>query len=180
MAVFKFIDKIYNGVQIQRYGDGTTERDYTFVDDIVSGIVGAIDTPRRYEIYNLGNGNPVNLSRMIEIIESCLNIPANIVVLPKQPGDVDMTHADISRAQELLNYKPLTLIEDGLRKTVEWYLDEHLRQREKASLPSSAYSSCASLSSVDESSSGDEVSSEETLFCDFHSSQQDPVENAVL
>jgi UDP-glucuronate 4-epimerase len=127
MAVFKFIDQIYNGETIHRYGDGTTKRDYTYIDDIVSGVIASLDTPRLYEIYNLGNGNPVRLSKMIEIIEQSLAIKAKIEVLPKQPGDVDMTYADISRAQELLGYEPRTSLAEGLQKTVEWYVTEYVQ-----------------------------------------------------
>lgn len=134
MAIFKFIDKIYNGRTIDRYGDGSTLRDYTFVEDIVAGIVSALDTPRAYELYNLGNGNPVLLSRMIEIIEDALGIKAKINILPAQAGDVDMTCADISKSKSLLGYNPKTPLEKGLRKTVDWYLKEYLTAVKQISL----------------------------------------------
>jgi UDP-glucuronate 4-epimerase len=157
MAVFKFIDKIYNGETIHRYGDGTTKRDYTYIDDIVSGVIASLDTPRLYEVYNLGNGNPVRLSKMIEIIEKCMNIPAKIEVLPKQPGDVDMTYADISRAQELLGYEPRTSLEEGLQKTVEWYLNDYVSGGEHSVSDSdSSLTHSSSSASLNKLSSGEE------------------------
>lgn len=129
MAIFKFIDRIYNGKSIDQYGDGSTFRDYTFVDDIVSGVVAALDTPRDYEVYNLGNGSPHRLSEMIEIIQNALNVKAKIKILPKQPGDVDKTFADVSKAQRILGYQPQTSLRIGLYKTVDWYLNEYIQDR---------------------------------------------------
>ena len=130
MAAFKFIHRIYNELSIDRYGDGSTKRDYTYIDDIVSGVVAALDTPRDFEVYNLGNGSPVLLSKMISIIEKATGKRAVINTLPQQAGDVDMTNADISKASALLGYKPSTPLEEGLVKTVEWYRDEFVLRRE--------------------------------------------------
>jgi len=129
MAIFKFIDKIYNGVAIDQYGDGNSMRDYTYIEDIVSGVIGALDNPRKYEIYNLGNGNPVNLLEMIKIMEESLGIEAKRNYLPMQAGDVDLTCADISHAQEVIGYKPKTRLREGIEKTVKWYKEEYVVQK---------------------------------------------------
>jgi UDP-glucuronate 4-epimerase len=121
MAPFKFIDRIYNGLTIQQYGDGSTSRDYTYISDIVAGVVAAIDTPLGNEVINLGNGRPYKLKSFINIVEKSLDIAAVVEVLPDQPGDVDRTCADINKAKTLLNYSPKVTFEDGIAKTVEWY-----------------------------------------------------------
>lgn len=125
MAVFKFMDRIYNGQTIYRFGDGTTKRDYTYVDDIVSGTLGALDNPRDYIVYNLGNGTPAPLHEMISIIEKHMGKQALINQLPLQQGDVDMTCADISIAKKLIGYSPQTTLDDGLNHAVTWYLNEY-------------------------------------------------------
>jgi UDP-glucuronate 4-epimerase len=121
MAPFKFIDRISSGVEIQQFGDGSSSRDYTYVDDIVDGIVRSIDTPLGYQIYNLGNGNPVKLLDFIHLVEKHCGQKAVIKQLPEQPGDVPRTCANISKARELLGYSPKVDFEEGIRRTVEWY-----------------------------------------------------------
>lgn len=121
LAIRKFIDLIKENKPIPVYGDGTTIRDYTYIDDIVDGIIGAInynDTP--YEIINLGGGAPVSLNQMIETIEKVLNKKAKIEHLPMQPGDVSKTAADITKAKKLLNYNPKTSFKEGIIKFIEW------------------------------------------------------------
>ncbi len=121
LAIRKFIDLIKENKPIPVYGDGTTIRDYTYIDDIVDGIIGAInynDTP--YEIINLGGGAPVSLNQMIETIEKVLNKKATIEHLPMQPGDVSKTAADITKAKKLLNYNPKTSFKEGIIKFIEW------------------------------------------------------------
>ncbi len=121
LAIRKFTELIEQGKPIPVYGDGTTKRDYTFIDDIVCGIISAMEydtTP--YEIINLGGGSPVTLTQMIETIEKVLGKKAIIDRLPMQPGDVDKTVSDISKARKLLNYNPQTTFEEGIRKFVEW------------------------------------------------------------
>lgn len=121
LAIRKFIELIEKNEPIPVYGDGSTMRDYTYIDDIVDGICKAIaydDTP--YEIINLGGGSPVTLSQMTEIIENVLNKKAEINRLPMQPGDVNKTVSDISKARKLLGYNPKTSFEEGIRKFVEW------------------------------------------------------------
>jgi UDP-glucuronate 4-epimerase len=121
MAPFKFIDRIARGAVIQQYGDGTTSRDYTYISDIVDGVVRALDTPLGYEILNLGNGRPFELSNFIQIVEKAVGRSAIIDVLPKQPGDVDRTCACIDRAKQLLGYEPKVPFEEGIARTVDWY-----------------------------------------------------------
>jgi UDP-glucuronate 4-epimerase len=124
MAPYKFTDLIYKDKEIPMYGDGTSRRDYTFVDDIVSGILSATEYVKShgcYEIFNLGNSNTVELIYFISVIEKLLNKKAKILKLPKQPGDVEVTFADISKAKKLLGYGPKVKIEEGMERFIEWY-----------------------------------------------------------
>lgn len=122
LAISKFTRLILKGEPIPMYGDGSTKRDYTYINDIVSGIEGAIaynKTP--YEIINLGGGEPITLSRMIETIETELGKKATIQRLPMQAGDVTKTVCDYSKAQALLGYKPQTTFKEGIHLFCEWY-----------------------------------------------------------
>ncbi len=121
MAPLMFTKAIDAGETIKRFGDGTSMRDYTFIDDIVSGIVSAIDHPFNFEIINLGNNKPEELRVLISTIEKNLGKSAKIEELPMQPGDVEMTYADITKAQKLLGYNPQTTLEQGIEKLVNWY-----------------------------------------------------------
>lgn len=121
MATFKFIDKIYKGLTIQQYGDGSSARDYTFVLDIVDGIMAALAKPQEFEIYNLGGSSPVKLSDYIRKIENIVGKDAIIENLENQAGDVSLTYADISKAKRELDYSPSYTIEKGLKATFEWY-----------------------------------------------------------
>ena len=121
MAPFKFIDRIVRGMPIQQYGDGNTSRDYTYIGDIVDGVVRAVDRPLGNQVFNLGNGNPFLLSKFIRIVEKAVGRPAVIELLPNQPGDVERTCADIEKAKRLLGYQPSVTFEDGITRTVEWY-----------------------------------------------------------
>ena len=121
LAIRKFIELIEQDKPIPVYGDGTTMRDYTYIDDIVNGIMSAINYDKTpYEIINLGGGSPVTLNEMIATIEKVLGKKAKIERLPMQPGDVDRTVADITKAKRLLNYNPQTTFEEGIRKFIEW------------------------------------------------------------
>jgi len=123
LAIHKFFKKMLNGEEITMFGDGSTSRDYTYVDDVVSAISLAIDYDRSsYEVINVGNQKSVSLIHMIQTIEHTLGKKANIVQLPEQPGDVPQTYADIKKAQNLLNYSPNTSFDEGLRKFKEWLL----------------------------------------------------------
>ena len=115
-----------NNKPIPLYGDGSTMRDYTYVDDIVDGIVQAISYDKtKYEIINLGGGSPVTLNNMVEAIEKVLGKRAQINHLPMQAGDVERTVSDIEKARVLLNYAPKVLFIDGIKKFVEWKLADN-------------------------------------------------------
>ncbi len=122
LAIHKFARLISQGKPIPVFGDGTTQRDYTFVQDIVNGIIASLgydQTP--YEAINLGCSQMISLNRLIEVIETALGVKANINRLPMQPGDLMLTHANISKAEKLLHYAPQTKIENGIEKFVEWF-----------------------------------------------------------
>lgn len=125
LAINKFTRLMLNNEPIPMYGDGLTSRDYTYVDDIVDGIIKSCDYVENnrdvYEIINLGSNNPISLKEMIAIIGVVLDMKPKIERLPMQPGDVDSTYADITKARKLLGYAPKTAFEDGVRKFVEWY-----------------------------------------------------------
>jgi len=121
MAPFKFIDRVFNGLCIQQYGDGSTSRDYTYIDDIVDGVIKSIDKPLGYQVINLGNGRPFLLKDFISLVEVCVGKKAVIEILPEQPGDVERTCANITKAQTLLGYCPRVPFEEGIAKTAAWY-----------------------------------------------------------
>lgn len=123
LAIHKFSRLIWEDQPIQMFGDGTTRRDYTYIDDIVQGVRAAIDFEgSKHEIFNLGESQTVELKRLIEILEASLGKKAIIERKPMQPGDVPLTFADISKSRELLNYNPQTKIEDGIPKFTEWFV----------------------------------------------------------
>jgi UDP-glucuronate 4-epimerase len=121
MAIHKFTRSIDQGKVIEMYGDGKSRRDYTYISDIVNGIMAAVDKKLGYEIINLGNSNVVELRYLIQLIEENLGKSAIIKKMPDQPGDVPVTYADISKAQRLLDYEPGVRIEEGIAKFVQWY-----------------------------------------------------------
>ena len=122
LAIHKFTKAMLRGEPIPVYGDGSTSRDYTYVDDICQGIMAAIDYDKTdFEIINLGNHETVTLSELISEIEKALGTKAIIQSFPEQAGDLRKTFADISKAQRLLNYHPNTKLQDGIRKFVEWF-----------------------------------------------------------
>jgi UDP-glucuronate 4-epimerase len=123
LAIHKFTDSIYHGKTIPQYGDGSTRRDYTYIDDIVQGVLGALRYQGpSFDIFNLGENQTTTLSELISEIEMALGKKAMIERLPEQQGDMPLTSADISKAQRLLGYNPTTKIRDGIPKFVEWYL----------------------------------------------------------
>ena len=115
MVPYKFTEAIYSGREIEVYGDGKTRRDYTYVADIVDGIIKSLDLDAGYEIINLGGSSPVELNKFIGIIEKSLGKKAKINYKPMQPGDVMQTYADISKAKRLLEYSPKVDIEEGMK-----------------------------------------------------------------
>ena len=130
LAIHKFIALLESGKPLPMFGDGTAGRDYTFVDDIVSGIVGALkwsgisDYPVPFEVLNLGNSHPVKLKELIQAIESVTGRKAVIEHLPDQPGDVPLTWADVSKARRLIGYEPKTRLEEGLKRFLDWYREK--------------------------------------------------------
>lgn len=123
LAITKFANLMMRGEPIPVYGDGTTRRDYTYIDDIVDGVVRALDwteAPGRYGVFNLGENRTISLSEMIETLEGALGVKASINRLPAQPGDVARTWADISLAREVLGYNPSTPFEKGIEQFVRW------------------------------------------------------------
>ncbi|MFO8008836.1 MAG: GDP-mannose 4,6-dehydratase, partial [Candidatus Brocadiia bacterium] len=121
LAIHKFTRLIESGEPIPVYGDGTSRRDYTYCADIVNGVMAALERPLEFEIINLGNSEPVELSRLIELLEEALGREAQVNRLPDQPGDMPATYADINRARELLDYEPRFPIRQGLARFVEWF-----------------------------------------------------------
>lgn len=132
LAIHRFTHLLAKGLGIQQYGDGSSERDYTHVDDIVKGVLAAIrwteaDGPS-YDVFNLGESRTVRLDFLIELIAAALGVEPRTEVLPRQPGDVEKTCADISKARRILGYDPRVTIEDGISQFVNWYEDAYGRQ----------------------------------------------------
>jgi UDP-glucuronate 4-epimerase len=141
MAYFKFTKAILEGEPIDLYNHGQMRRDFTYIDDVVEGVVRTLDaipapnpdwdaktadpatSSAPYQIFNIGNNQPVELSRFVEVLEQVLGKTATKNLVPIQPGDVPETYADISRLEAAIGFRPTTTIEDGLAKFVEWYRD---------------------------------------------------------
>jgi UDP-glucuronate 4-epimerase len=121
MAPYLFTERILKGSPIKKFGDGSTERDYTYVGDIVDGVYQAFEKKLGYEIFNLGNHRTVTLNELIETIETSAGRKAVIEQHPLQPGDVTKTFADTQKASKLLGYDPSTTIEEGINRFVVWY-----------------------------------------------------------
>ena len=122
LAIHKFARLIAEGKSIPVFGDGTTRRDYTFIDDIIAGVRAAIEyAGTDYEVINLGESRTVELRELISLLEKELGATAKIDRQPLQPGDVPQTFADITKARQLLGYEPQTQIEEGIRKFIEWF-----------------------------------------------------------
>jgi UDP-glucuronate 4-epimerase len=122
LAIHKFSRLITEGKSIQIFGDGTTRRDYTYIDDIIQGVRAAIDYDASiHEVFNLGESETTELGRLVELLEASLGMKAIVDRQPMQPGDVPVTFADISKARKLLGYNPGTKIEEGIPKFVEWF-----------------------------------------------------------
>jgi len=126
LAIHKFTKLISQDDEIPFYGDGSTARDYTYIDDIIDGVLKSIEFLEKndnvYEIINLGENEVINLQEMVTAIETEMHKPAIKNQLPMQPGDVSKTNADISKAKSLINYQPGTNFQNGIKKFVEWFL----------------------------------------------------------
>jgi len=124
MAYFSFTQKILAGQPIDIYGGGDMARDFTYIDDIVDGVIGVLDRPPAqggHEIYNIGDNDPVGLMEMITLLEATLGREAVKILRPMQPGDVTATYADISKLQALTGYQPKVKLAEGLERFVDWY-----------------------------------------------------------
>jgi UDP-glucuronate 4-epimerase len=121
LAIHKFTKLVHADKPIPVYGDGSTERDYTHISDIVDGVIACTQRKFGYEIFNLGESQTVKLSRLIELLETALGKKAILDRQPAQPGDVPRTFADISKARKLLDYNPRVKIEEGIPQFVDWF-----------------------------------------------------------
>jgi UDP-glucuronate 4-epimerase len=121
MAIHKFTRLIDRGEKIPMYGDGSSRRDYTYIDDLIDGMLGVIDRHKGFEIYNLGESQTTSLKKLIRLIEEALGKKADIETMEFQPGDVSVTYADITRAKRMLKYHPKVKIKEGIQRFVEWY-----------------------------------------------------------
>ena len=122
LAIHKFARLMRAGKPIPLFGDGDTARDYTYVDDIVAGVLASTRREFGFEIFNLGESQTVTLARLVELLEESLGIKPIIDRQPPQPGDVPLTFANVDKARRLLGYNPSTKIEAGLAKFAEWFL----------------------------------------------------------
>jgi len=124
LAIHKFARLIEANRPIPVFGDGSMRRDFTYIDDIIQGVVGAMNYCKGYEIYNLGESQPIRLDVLISEIEKALGKKVIINRLPEQPGDVRQTYADISKAREKFGYNPQTDISEGVQRFVKWLRDQ--------------------------------------------------------
>jgi len=121
MAIHKFTRLIDQSEKIPMYGDGSSRRDYTYIDDLIDGILGVIRYHKGFEVYNLGESQTTSLKELIRLIEEVLGKKANIEILESQPGDVSVTYAAITKAERMLKYQPKVRMEEGIRRFIEWY-----------------------------------------------------------
>jgi UDP-glucuronate 4-epimerase len=131
MAIHAFTRRLFAGEPIPVFGDGSMERDFTYIDDVVDGVVAAVDHvmgTETFDILNLGESEPIRLSRLVSALERATGCEATIDRRQVPPGDVDRTFADVSRARRLLGYEPSVGIDEGLRRFVEWYRRAMLKE----------------------------------------------------
>ena len=123
MAIHKFTRLIWEGREVPVYGDGGARRDFTYIDDIIQGVVRAMERHYPYEIFNLGESSTIDLLGLIRLIERALGKKADLKFLPAEPGDVPITYADVAKARRLLDYDPKTPLEDGIPEFVRWFVN---------------------------------------------------------
>lgn len=125
LAINKFTNLIINNEPVTMYGDGTTLRDYTYIDDVIDGIIKSVNyiecNSNVYEIFNIGSSNPISLKDMINTIGEVLDVEPEVIQLPTQLGDVNMTYASIDKARRIIGYEPKVSFLDGVKRFVEWY-----------------------------------------------------------
>jgi len=124
MAIHKFTRLIDRGEKVPMFGDGSSRRDYTYIDDLIEGILSIIHRSKGFEVYNLGESQTTSLKELIQLIEKALGKKALVEMLQSQPGDVSTTYADITKAKEMLGYQPRVKMEEGIKRFVEWYKKE--------------------------------------------------------
>ncbi|HKX46130.1 MAG TPA: GDP-mannose 4,6-dehydratase [Planctomycetota bacterium] len=124
MAIHKFVRAALAGEPIPMYGDGSTRRDYTYIDDIVDGVVRSLDRCAGYEVYNLGESRTTSLAELIELVGRACGVAVAVERQPVQPGDVEITYADVTKARTQLGYDPHTTVADGLARFVAWYREQ--------------------------------------------------------
>ena len=123
LAIHQFTRRIYAGQSIDQFGDGTTRRDYTYIDDVIQGTMAALNYDRSpFDIFNLGESETIQLNDLISAIEKALGKKAKVNRLPEQPGDMPLTCADISKARKLLGYNPITQFNEGFPRFIDWFL----------------------------------------------------------
>jgi len=121
MAIHKFTRSIDQGEKIPMYGDGSSRRDYTYIDDLIAGILGVIRHHKGFEIYNLGESQTTSLKELIRLVEEAFGKKADVEMMEFQPGDVSVTYADITKAKRMLKYHPKVKMKEGIQRFVEWY-----------------------------------------------------------
>jgi len=136
MAIHKFTDLLARGKAVPMYGDGSSRRDYTYVDDIVDGLVATLAMAPAFEIVNLGGADTTALADLVHTIAQELAVEPRIEYLAAQPGDVPITYADVGKAARLLGYSPKVPIREGLRRFVRWYREQQVRPGSPAAAPS--------------------------------------------
>lgn len=135
MAVYQFTEKISAGRPIAVFGDGSSCRDYTYIDDIVQGVIATVERKFGFEIFNLGEAETTSLRKIVDLIEKALGKTAKIKHLPDQPGDVPRTFADIRKAQRLLEYDPKVKIKEGIEKFVRWFQEGRVELKQSQNHP---------------------------------------------
>jgi len=133
-AIYQFVQKIIQGEPIEIRNFGKIKRDFAYIDDIINGIIAAIEKNFSYEIINLGSGKSIELNKIVGLIEKQLGINANKKYIAMQPGDLSKTQADIGKARKLLNYKPTIHIKEGIKRFVEWYKNYYKDSSKSTSL----------------------------------------------
>lgn len=126
MAIHKFTRLTDQGEEVPMFGDGSSKRDYTYVDDVVEGVVRTLDRNFSFEIFNIGTSSPVDLMYVVSLIEKELGKKAKIRHLPPQLGDVPITHADVTKAERMLGYRPKVSLGEGIKKFIHWYREAEL------------------------------------------------------
>lgn len=124
LVLYKWIEKLSHGEPIEISGDGSRTRDFTYIGDLVDALLRSIDTPLQFEIINIGNADPVALNALLEMVESAMGKKAEVISRPSNKGSVELTHANVSHAKEVLGWEPKTPTKEGVKKMVEWFMRE--------------------------------------------------------